>query len=663
MSHEISVREILAEDTENLWTKLPKTFLLKYDNGEVLETNYKTTIFTSYYWDLIREWPNIIVKPNHHLDFYFKKSPFGAHTHRVLIESFYKDIAVSYGLDTPLKRDYLDKRVFEVNNNAYNKLSVHLYPYMTSIDILDFIEVADDPEIKEMIEKCEPDQLSVSQLSENIVKFLYTTNKLSNNRLVKATRAKIVKDNQVSQCVGVRGYPTDVDSMLFKYPIMSGYVNGLNTLYDSMTESRSASKSLLFSTAPLQFSEYLSRRIQLMAMSVERMHYGDCGSNKYMDCLVTANEYDEFNNLIKKSNLPLMAGKYYLDEETNTLKVITGKETHLLNKWIKVRSIVAGCDHPDPHGVCSVCFGELSQNIQPGANVGHLCGSVLGQIISQLILSVKHHEKSADISYIKLNPRMNKFFYIDSARDKYYIQKETIDKGYYVEVPRDSLLNLNDVLNVKNLSYDDISRTAHIDDIALFKDSEYEIFHLRVENRYGILSKEFIEYIKQKEWLMNKKSNYVFDISDWDYRKPFIVLPKKHYNNNDLSKDIEALIQGSKTDNKKKNRTPKAAFWELFDLVNSRLDVNFAIIETIIYSSMVISNENYDARLPKANDPKELGVLKDIMARRSLSGQLAYQYVTKELTNPESFFPLFRENYVMDVYINPKETINKYYGI
>ena len=659
---EISVREILSKDTEELWDILPKTFLLKFDNNEIIETNNKSTIFTSYYWDIIRQWPNIIVKPIHHLDHYIKKSPFGSGTHRSLIESFYKDIAVAYGLDTPLKRDSLNKLIFQVNNNAYNRLSVHLYPYMTSIDILDFIEVADDEEITEMIKECPLDQLSVSQLSENIVNFLYTTKRLSHNRLVKATRAKIVKDNQVSQCVGVRGYPTDVDSMLFKYPIMSGYVNGLNTLYDSMTESRSAAKSLLFSTSPLQFSEYLSRRIQLMAMTVERIHYEDCGSDKYMNCLVTADEYDEFNNLVKNSNLPLLVGKYYLDEETNTLKVIRRSDKHLLNKWVKIRSVVAGCRHPDPHGVCAVCFGEMAQNVQPGANLGHLCGSVLGQIISQLILSVKHHEKSADISYIKLSPRMTKFFYIDNARDKYYLQKEVIDKGYYIEVPKDSLLNLNDILNVKDLSYDDISRTAHIDDINLFNSEGSEIFNLRVENRFGILSKEFIQYIKEKKWIMNNKSNYVFDISDWDYRKPFIILPKKHYNNIDLSKDIEALIQGSEK-NKKKYRSYKSIFWELFDLINSRLNVNFAIIEIILYSSMIISEKNYDMRLPKADDNKELGILKDILARRSLSGQLAYQNVTKELTNPETFFPLYRENYIMDVYIDPKSVIKKYYGI
>ncbi len=672
MSARLHVRDILAMDANDVWGKLPKTFDLVFDNGEVVKSKDKTTIFTSYYWDVIRQYPNIEITPDNHLDHILANGDFGSGSHIRLLESFYKKIILAYQLLVPADRDNLNKLIFETNNRAYNELSTRLKLYVASIDILDFIDVATNPKIEKETDKYisnnKTSQSDIIELSENILKIIKTDKSLDNNRLALATRTKIVRANQVVQCVGLRGYPTDVNSAYFKEPIINGYVKGLHTLYESMTESRLASKSLLFATAPLQMSEYLSRRIQILSMSVERIHYTDCGSTKYLDAFITDDEYDEFGTRIVRSNLPLMEGVYYLDERDNQVKPIRATDKHLINKHIKIRSLISGCQHPDRHGVCQVCFGELAQNIQPGANVGHLAGSVLGRIISQLILSVKHYESSGDISYIKLNNRSSKFFSIDKERDKYYINEKVIKDGYSVEISKEALINLNDILNVHNLSFNDISRTSKVETVAFFNQNDYEELDIRVENRLGILSKEFIAYIKEKKWTVNQKFNYVFDISDWDSSKPFIILPKKHYNNTDLSNDIESLIKGNQITLMLKKKEDYATIitntlWDLFNLVNSKLTVNFSLIQTIVYASMILSDEHLDMRLPRANDHKEIGKLKNIIENRSLSGLFAYEKLKESLFTPEIYFPLWRENYPMDVYIDPQAVIKKQYGI
>ncbi len=658
----LHVRDIIDSTTNELWNTLPKKFELTFDNGETIITRNKTSLLTSLYWDIIRHYSNITIIPKHHIDTYIKNEPYGSNTHRKLIESFYVDIVMAYNLSIPILRDDLDKLIFVVNNNAYNVLSTKLMAYMTSIDILDFIEISDNEKIVDLIKNSELDQTSVANTSEKILDVVLKDPSLDNNRLAKATRYKIVRDNQVIQCVGIRGYPTDVDSVMFKYPIMTGYVKGLKSLYDSMTESRLAAKSQLFATAPLSFSEYLSRRIQLLSMSVENIHYGDCGSQKYLDCFINEDVIDEFGFIIKPSILPLMEGKYYLDKETNSLKALSRHDKHLIGQWIKIRSPVAGCQHPDPHGICSVCYGDLSQNIPPNCNIGHLNASILGQIIAQLILSVKHFEKSADISYIKLDARSSKFFYIDKTRDKYYIKPEVLKEDYYVEISKDDLLNLNDILHVQDISYSDISRTSNISSVNFFNSYDSMEITVKIENRLGVLSPEFIDYIKRKKWIINNKYNYVFNISDWDTRKPFIILPKKHFNNVDLSKAIETIIKGSVTQLRKRNteEATHKTLWTLFELVNSKLTVNFAIIETIMYASMVVDAEQKDTRLPKAYDRKGLGVLETTLTDRSLSGLLAYEGIAKELVNPSSFFPIHRENFIMDVYIDPYSVMRKH---
>jgi hypothetical protein len=156
----------------------------------------------------------------------------------------------------------------------------------------------------------------------------------------------------------------------------------------------------------------------------------------------------------------------------------------------------------------------------------------------------------------------------------------------------------------------------------------------------------------------------VFDISDWDYRKPFIILPKKQFNNSDLSKEIESIIEGKVSQTKKRNNAEacKETVWELFRLINTKLTVNFAIVSTIVYASMVYDAIMDDSRLPKMSDSKGMGIMKNTIPTRSLGAFFAYQNITKQLINPNSFFPLHRPNSVMDVFLAPAETIKHFYG-
>jgi hypothetical protein len=115
--------------------------------------------------------------------------------------------------------------------------------------------------------------------------------------------------------------------------------------------------------------------------------------------------------------------------------------------------------------------------------------------------------------------------------------------------------------------------------VAFFNNSIREVIKVNINNRYGILSAQFIEYLKHKKWSINARYNYVFDISDWDFRQPFIILPKKQFNNSDLSNEIKQIIEG-KVENLLKRNGKEAIIenlWELFRLINSQLTVNFSL--------------------------------------------------------------------------------------
>jgi hypothetical protein len=656
----INVRSIIANTSfDSLQDTLPKRFNLQFDDGTVTATTKNSTLFTSLYWDLIRFYPNIVIVKEHHLDHSLIKGPFNSGSHRDILDKIYYSIVKEYNLSTPYLRDDLDRLVFEVNNNAYNVLTEKLAMYMTSIDILDFIEVTEHPSISKVVKDVISEE-SAKRVSDETLRVINTDPSLSHNRLAIAVRNKIVKDEQVVQCVAMRGFTTDVDSTLFKYPVTSGYVKGLKTIYESLVESRLGAKALLFSEAPLQSSEYLSRSIQLLAMSLENIHYTDCGSTKYMDIQITDDQYDDYGNLVSKSNLPNLVGKYYLDPESNTLKSIVGNEKHLLGSWVKMRT-VKNCIHPDTHGVCSVCFGELSQNVQPGANLGHLCGSTLGQIFAQLILSTKHLDATKIVRHIVINKDTINYFRTDTKMDKYYLRADVIKNEYYLEVPYQAAPDLNDIIDVENVTFSDIARNTKIEAIALYNSKEYKEFTIKVDNMTGIFSNEFITYIKEKKWTINNKGNYVIDISEWNSNYPFIILAKKEFNNYELSQEMKNIIAGQASGRRKRNNPAMAAeaLKSLINLISSRVNVNMAVLEVIMYGAMVIDAETFDCRLPRNSQIEGLGVLAETITNRSMSGVFAYQGLANAIISPKSYFPLYRDDYIMDVYIDPERYLKK----
>lgn len=660
----INVRVVLGKNTDDLWDELPNRFIMIFDNGQQIEVSKKSTIFSSYYWDMIRDYPKTIVLPNHHLEFYLQKAPFTSKSHLSIINAIYPNIVEAYNLYRPDLRNHLNRRIFEINNqNAYNKLSKKLYQYMTSIDILDVIEVSDNENIQKSIQACNLTEDGVDQLSEKVIDIIKKDPSLNNNRMARSLRYGVLRANQVVQSVAMRGYVTDVDSDLFLRPVTGCYVNGIRSIYESLIESRLGAKSLLYSEEPLRQTEYLSRRLQLLSMTVERIHYTDCGSQEYLEFLVQPDTYDSYGKLVSKSNLSILIGKYYLDPLDNKLKSIKGNETHLYNTWVKLRDPVAGCKHPDPHGICSICFGDLSQNIQPGANVGHLCASAWGKIIAQLILSVKHVESSSSSRCVKIDADNRNYLDTDIKRDKYYLRKNVIDNDYYLEISGEAMPNLSDIINVKGIAYVDIARTTNIEEIKLFNTTDFKIFPIKVDNMSGVFTAEFIEYLKIKRWTLNQRGNYIFDISDWNPNHPFISLSKKEFNNYELSKLIEKIItsRGLKESKKKARREKdesESILRELVEVINTKLHVNFAILSTIVYGTLVKDPNVFDARLPKAGEEKRAGILKETLPNRSLSGVFAFEIMAPEFVAPKSYFPLYRDNYVMDIFLTPEESMD-----
>ncbi len=670
-------RALLAYSTEQLWQSIkPGRYKLVFDDGVEVITNDREILYSSYFWVFHKRYPDTPLKSTHHVRAVTKGGALTSDTHIQLLENVYWDVVDAYPAMSEEERDALTRLIYEVTNTLYSDLTYRLEPWVVSLDILDFIEVLEHPAVTQSLEELDASKEKIRNTYLTIRKTIRTDPALRNNPLAIVTKANAVKENQLLQCIGPRGYVSEVDGSSLEVPILRGLTKGLRTFYNMAVESLSVSRSYYYSEAPLQDSEYFARRLHLVAMIVERIERfkvrpqriiphevvpGNCGSTRYFEWKLKAPVVVEGKTLYR-GDLDGMEGKYYLDEEEGVLKRLNRTDTHLYGQIIKMRSPLT-CEHPDPHVVCETCFGELAQNIPTHANLGHICATIMTQQISQSMLSARHYMGSVDYEPVILSGVTQTFLRFDNELSRFYLKKpEGVDALRLIIDSREAV-GLTDVYLVENVHQINPSRVSALTGVQL------AITNAEITQRYDLkltyyarkatLSHDLLYYIKTNGYEVNDEGNFIIDLSRWNTEAPLFELPKKEYDFYKFSSEIVKLIESSANllKERAKPESPFTILMEVFEKVNSKLDLNLACLEVIFYAYMCKDPLNGDFSLARKHPGAGLGVLAPIIANRSLSAAYAYEMQNATIFNPKSFFPQGRDDHIFDVFIAPREVI------
>lgn len=665
-----NAKSMLSNTTEELIGKLSGAFILVFEDGELV-TNYKETIYSSFIWDFHRKYTYLPLKKSHHVASMFKRDEAGNYisgnkggTHIKLCNNIMWDLHALKNASNPMAYDdELNELTFICINNLYNYLS-DLDEDIESFDILDYLAVRELPEVKELLQGMDSDE-SINEAYDKVSAIIKSDGRLNNNPLVRADRDGSIKHMQLLQCLVARGKTTDIDSYQFKEPIKRSYLDGFKTIYETAIESRPASQSLFFNKDTLKKTEYFSRRLQIQTMIVERVHPGDCGSQNYISWKLSGESYDSHGRLTKKKDSHYLRGKYFLNEDTNQLQEFKETDEHYIGKRLKFRSPVGGCFHPDPKGICSVCYGALSMSVPDGANLGHLVAAYIMAKISQSILSLKHYQGSALIDKIELDSNQGRFFAINKNANAYLLKPNWRGKDIQMVIPKDEIVGITDLQLVEDVhTFGSITHFSEISNVTfIIKDgniSDSVPVDIGMGRRLGSLTFPALEYIKQHGWDYDAKGNYIINLKDWNPETTLMKLPDIHVTASDLSKEIENLIEGRKTELRQRDThdAPEELLFNLHHTVNSNgLDINFALLEVIVYAAMVQDSQNKNFNLPKGNSRRGLGVSEVTITNRSHGGSMGYEDHAATIQNPNSFFWEGRPSHVMDVFIKPKEAV------
>ena len=667
----ILATHLLGFTMEQLWDTLTGSFTLVFADGE-LQTNARETLYSAYAWEFHRLYPETPLLKKHHLREVLGGKRLGSDTHLELLGNAMwttYDHYVTTGLanNAVELRDKLSEMIYRTTNRMYNELSYRCEEYVVSLDVTHFIDVLSQPRVKEANLHVQPTQKSIDDCYSTIKSVLQGTTELPYNPISLAVRSKLVNINQVLQCVAPRGYLTDTDSDIFKTPVLRGFAQGIRLFHDSLIESRSAAKSLIFSKAPLQQAEYFSRRLQLMSQIVRNLHPGDCGSTEYLHWKVRG---PEMNNgaISHGGDLKQLTGKYYVDEtDGNKLKMVRPTDRHLVGRTLKLRSAIH-CAHHDPYGICMTCFGELSLSVPAHTNIGHMCCTSMTQKSSQNVLSVKHLDGSSVVEGVTVAGDERRFLRVGLDENSYMLSEQLKGKKVKLVIPPARAANMTDIKEAKHIEDLNITRVSELEELTLYVDDgvrvEKPTIFVNIERRLASMTYPLLRHIRAKGWGVEEDTgNYEIDMEGFDWEEPILALPLKHINMSDHSRDIAELLESSveKMQERDKGVSPDAMLVELYDLVNDKLTVNLAVLEVIQLGGMIVSAEKGDYSLPKPWTERGLGVMSKSMAYRSLSAAMAYEKHHEVITSPISFIHTNRPDHPMDGILCPAEVFGQWH--
>lgn len=638
-----SLRDINARDivnmTEDEVFALEKGVDLSISFADkVMVATRKSTIYTWYLWHIHRMFRNVPIHSNHHLG----DAKVTPRSHMDIMGNIRRTVIEHNGIEKQHVIERLNTAIYDAYNMQYNGLTVQLEEYITSISIIDFIEVEFNPEIKrlndELINNPNAAPPDIDKAHKGIARVLKEDPSLAHNAVARTLRHKLVREGSILQSVSARGFVKEVDSFQFPVPIKTGFIRGMNTYTAFATESRTATTAEFMTKNPMRKSEYLNRELQLLTSSVKRIHFGDCGSTESIIFIGP-----------DKEHMKDLEGTHRFDKD-GVEHVIRADDYHLAGKPLNIRSIWT-CKHPDRYGLCSACYGELSNNIIPTDHIGHISAVEQQSDQSQLILSFKHFVNSVSLMQFDITDEAALFFSRRPKISQHGIFVKPEYKNASIVIYAEEGQNLDDLQYLDSLDKISENRFTAITSMGFIvgpPDKERrELVGTQVNNRTPFLTMDMLVYITQHGYTINEKGAYVIDLSEWDFDKPVLALPKKQFSAEEYSDLIKRFIKGTRTGKRKPTDSavvtdfehPDNALQEFHNIVSERLNVNLIHLQLILYGAMAYRPEEGKYNIPMPEDRRDGQFVKTSakMKRGNYAVSMAYQTQIETLFDPVSY--------------------------
>ena len=597
---------------------------------KTIRTTKRRTLISWFLWRLHRDFPNTTLNSQHHIG------------NKQIVKGFEQKIGAMIFWDIyesfvdPHKELVWDmSRVFyQICNALHNYTVSDLGEYITSVDIFDIHALITDPVIADVRAKMRSHEIPYSEGYKIIIKEIQSPKpSFRFNGVCQMARPGLLSTKQLTQFIGSRGYTFATSGDLFPEGIDQAYMDGLSTAYDSMTESRSASRSLYMNDDPLKDSEYLNRQMQLLCASISKVKHKDCGTKHALPWFVT------------KEDLESLTGKYHMVDGKPVL--IRGTEKELIGTLIQLRSITL-CENHDTTTTCQTCLGITHRVIPKRTNLGHfLTIDPLSQI-SQLMLSTKHVETSEGALKLNLENKAGKWLKLLPADPTRVLVRRTAGNGnFIIKIAESEITGLNIVRNCDNVEGLAPQRISKITEMAMAQadiegkqKGDFVLFSTEVGGEGSALSTAVLKQIKSGNVVL--EDGFVIIPLTNMLAETLIITPRRGEDMISYQRTVKRFIFSSDSDAVKgdclvAHNNPGQAVAALKRLFDEKIKTNFVHSEIFVRASMTVNGYGKDYRLPVGGEPFTFMPAAAIIANRATAPALAFQGQGRYLHNPATY--------------------------
>ena len=665
----VSVDSIIKVPIERI-VNLKKNMSIRFNDNVIIKNCYFKDIIIFRIFMEIRNGFEFNVTSDMWITAYFKNGLYNKNFHTELYSNILKKIIVPY-LAEHNSNEILN-RLFKAMLTAVDKGNKYMVmltlKYVPSLDIMDMMYIQFDKDvINELVAVAKNPTPNRIKESYNILPNVMSKPNFKNNVMALMYLTGVGSVGQINQLFMSRGYITELNNKIFKYPLVNSFLLQFKGSYEFLIETRAGIKALSLSSTTIQKTEYTHREVAILTMIVEGIYRGDCGSKRYTEFYINEDVYE--NGVVaKRCPLKELVGKYYLDID-NKLKAITMEDKHLIGTTVKLRQ-ATNCLTKNKKHICSTCLGQMADTITPDRNLGNLIMAVLLILMGQGLLSAKHLLNNAVSASIKLHEKAKKIFMIRNGEEVYFkanvVNKKTRD--VYIRVLQSEAWGIGNIREIKDIFTININRISKLRNVDLFTvhaDGTEEIVNIPLDNSEAraFFTIQFLQHIARTGFTINEDDYYLIRVNDFDVKQPIFKYDNVEYSLATLNAEFKKRIKTQKfvkVDNTIRSVvTPEVLTQQLFDLINSKLSVNIAIIETIVYALTAKDINKGDFDLGRAAADDNVIGFGEAINSRSMAAGMGWDNLAGKMFDPRNYDDTSAVNSKLDVILAPEEVVRR----
>ena len=652
------VREFFKNKQSDWPCLKDELFKLVLDNGEVIETITASMEISRKLWTVHEAYGDLPILKEHCI----RKIPASNADISAVGSAIAEDVHRVYG-QGGYDRENLWWFMQKNNERLYNEAVIEYPEYVRGSTSFTFRQVYEFPTIvairEEVLEN--PTSMAIEKGLRRAEQIIMTEPSFARNPVVSDLRAKIIKMEQFLQVILFRGFNTDIDDNIYRYPILGNYYAGIDDPAEAAMDSTLASKAILYQGEPLEQTEYANRKLQFSSQRVDLLIMNDCGSTTYAEIEASAERFDD------------MDGLYFVDPETGGLKAlrIRDKEKYV-GQTLKFR-VAFFCKYRHMNCVCNKCYGELAHNLPYGVNIGHVASTMTQSEVSQRVLKVKHSEKSTIAERININNEEKP--YIDHADEANKINLNPALAENNVLM----LLKASTVQGVFNASKVPLLKKADIQDgtpasrFTQFRNVSFQLpsqgkqplrVHVTVSRggNYSFLTHQFLRFILDEQFTIQEDGNYHIDLKNWDFTKPVFELPNKHISMRDFAAEVEVFVRSTRDSSSRhlgrlKQLTqyldPVEAWVDMHQLIAGKVPVSMIHVAIVMLAMATSADAKDDVRIPPLGEPMRFAKYGKVLNNGSYGALFAYQGANSVMDKIEQFLIVDRMPHLLDHLLMP----------